>query len=189
MERALKRLRRAVMRVLDVGKVEKLDKVVRTSVTSLLEGIVKVLEAHIQQVSVVYLGFTWLNVGPTGKAYRRTTEAVKDTLTTLFDACFVLARIRLDPGNVDTYTPSVHLLECAVTAVNGTTAVLNPSDSANFLRCISGAYHNLGGTLYKANKYGGAIRFLRQGCDVGFRALQLHTSRHDDKEAREDVHP
>lgn len=58
MERALERLRRAAIRVLDAGKVEKLDKAVRTSVTSLLEGIVKVLEAHIQQVSVVYLGFT-----------------------------------------------------------------------------------------------------------------------------------
>ena len=127
-------------------------------------------------------------MGQTGKAYRRTTEVVKDTLTTLLDTCFVLARIRLDPGNVDTYTPSVHLLECAVTAVNGTTTVLNPSDSANFLRCISGAYHNLGGTLYKANRYGGATRFLRQGCDVGSRALQLHAGRHDDKEASEEAH-
>jgi len=58
MERALERLRRACIRVFDAGKVEKLDKVTKVSVTNLLEGIVKVLEADIKDVSVAIPSFT-----------------------------------------------------------------------------------------------------------------------------------
>lgn len=87
---------------------------------------------------------------------------------------------------MDTYTPSLRHLECAITAVDVAMMVVNPSDSANFLRCISGAFHNLGGTLYKANRHGGATRFLREGCDVGLRALKLRIGDHGD-EASEEV--
>ncbi len=47
---------------------------------------------------------------------------------------------------------------------------------ANFVRCLSGAFHSLGGTLYQAEKYGSAIRFLRRGCPLGAIALRLHRS-------------
>lgn len=47
---------------------------------------------------------------------------------------------------------------------------------ANFVRCLSGAFHSLGGTLYQAGKYGSAIRFLRRGCLVGAVALRLRRS-------------
>lgn len=48
---------------------------------------------------------------------------------------------------------------------------------ANFVRCLSGAFHSLGGTLYQAGKYGSAIRFLRRGCPLGAVALRLRRSR------------
>jgi separase len=44
---------------------------------------------------------------------------------------------------------------------------------ANFVRCLSGAFHSLGGTLYQAGTYGSAVRFLRRGCLVGAVALRL----------------
>jgi separase len=47
---------------------------------------------------------------------------------------------------------------------------------ANFVRCLSGAFHSLGGTLYQAGKYGSAIRFLRCGCPLGTVALRLRRS-------------
>ena len=47
---------------------------------------------------------------------------------------------------------------------------------ANFVRCLSGAFHSLGGTLYQAGKYGSAIRFLSRGCPMGAVALRLRRS-------------
>lgn len=47
---------------------------------------------------------------------------------------------------------------------------------ANFVRCLSGAFHSLGGMLYQAGKYGSAIRFLRRGCPLGAVALRLRRS-------------
>ena len=65
----------------------------------------------------------------------------------------------------------------------------NEETFANYFRCLSGAFHSLGATLYQAGKYGTAIRFLRQGCLVGRVALQLHGNhteriRGDDQEPR-----
>jgi separase len=50
----------------------------------------------------------------------------------------------------------------------------NEDTFTNFMRCLSGAFHSLGATLYQAGKYGTSIRFLRQGCLVGRVALRLH---------------
>ncbi len=54
-----------------------------------------------------------------------------------------------------------------------TPPLANKEIFANFVRCLSGAFHSLGATLYQAGKYGTAIRFLRQGCLVGRLALHL----------------
>ncbi|KAL4079672.1 peptidase family C50-domain-containing protein [Scleroderma citrinum] len=167
MERALERLRRAAIRVLDAGK---LDKIMKASVVSLLERIAEVLETDIKEV-------TRANQGP--------TDAFKDIVTTLLDSRLAIARLRLDPADVDTYTSSLHQLECAVATIDAIISVAHPSDSANFLRCISGAFHNLGGTLYKANRYGGATRFLKEGGDVGLRAVRLGAGQHSDQRVRE----
>jgi separase len=46
-------------------------------------------------------------------------------------------------------------------------------DAANFLRCVSGAFHNLAGTLYQAGKHGAAIGFLQDACSLGMKALNM----------------
>jgi hypothetical protein len=54
-----------------------------------------------------------------------------------------------------------------------------PSDSgfadiSNYVRCVSRAFHNLVGTLYQGGKHGPAVRFLKQGCTLGVKALNMH---------------
>ena len=48
------------------------------------------------------------------------------------------------------------------------------SSLANFTRCLSGAFFNVAATLYKAEKYGIAIRFLLQACPMAVKAVELH---------------
>ncbi|KAF9233396.1 peptidase family C50-domain-containing protein [Melanogaster broomeanus] len=153
MERALERLRRAALRILDSQQPEKKDS--RDSATCLLEVIVNTLENSLAQVKVPF----------------------HDILTSLLDVLFVLARTRLVCSDVDSYTPALQYLDRAVAAVNAaSTSLIAPADAANLLRCISGALHNLGGTLYAAARLGGAVRFLKEGCAVGSRALVLHAT-------------
>jgi separase len=45
-------------------------------------------------------------------------------------------------------------------------------DVPNYLRCISGAYHNLAGALYQAERHGAAIGFMKDACSLGARALE-----------------
>ena len=53
---------------------------------------------------------------------------------------------------------------------------LSAKERANFLRCVSGAFHNLAGTLYQDGKYAAAVRFLKEGCPLGSQALIIHYS-------------
>lgn len=43
---------------------------------------------------------------------------------------------------------------------------------ANFMRCTSGALFNAAGALYKAGKYGHAVRFLNDAAPLAVKALQ-----------------
>jgi separase len=63
--------------------------------------------------------------------------------------------------------------------VNGVNeASLNVLERANFLRCISGAFHNLGATIYQAGHYAHAIRFFEKSCPVGEEALKVRLMGH-----------
>ncbi|KAI5983296.1 peptidase family C50-domain-containing protein [Pisolithus albus] len=159
MERALERLRRSAIRVMDAAEVGKLDTEMRCTVIAMLEGIIAVLEADAAEIR---------------RAHHLPRATIKDTLTSILDTRFTVARIRLNSEDVDTYALAFQQLEGAVATVDGSLTIIDPLDSANFFRCISGAFHNLGGALYKADKHGGAIRFLKQGCIVGTRALNLY---------------
>ena len=46
-------------------------------------------------------------------------------------------------------------------------------NTANYVRCVSGTFHNLAGTLYQAGRHGAAIGFLVNGCKLGQEALSL----------------
>ncbi|PCH34363.1 hypothetical protein WOLCODRAFT_95323 [Wolfiporia cocos MD-104 SS10] len=67
---------------------------------------------------------------------------------------------------------------------------------ANYTRCVAGAFHNIAGTLYQAERYSHAVRFLEEGCAMGTTALAAYhgigrTSgsktgeKHDAEETRE----
>jgi separase len=97
-------------------------------------------------------------------------------LTASLDSLFTLARVRLKCNDPDTYTPTLDLLNYALVLLNSTPDHVNAisaSARANYIRCISGAYHNLAGTLYQSSKYGAAVRFLKEGCSLGARALHI----------------
>ncbi|KAI6127502.1 peptidase family C50-domain-containing protein [Pisolithus croceorrhizus] len=170
LERALERLRRTAIRVMDAAEIGELDMEVRRTVLATLEGIIAVLETDVAEIR---------------RAHHLPRATIKDNLTSLLDTRFAVARIQLNPDDVDTCALALQQLEGAVATVDGSLTVIDPLDSANFFRCISGAFHNLGGTLYKADKHGGAIRFLKQGCIVGMRALNFVRWTSDEVDAQE----
>jgi separase len=101
----------------------------------------------------------------------------------------VLARTTLVPNNpvltdaaYDLLFRAARLLGFQLTNDYEYSRTISPPSSvteetfANFARCLSGAFHSLGGTLYQAGKYGSAIRFLRRGCPLGAVALHLRRS-------------
>ncbi|KAI5998191.1 hypothetical protein EDD15DRAFT_2364000 [Pisolithus albus] len=151
MERALERSRRSAIRVMDAAEVGKLDTEMRCTVLVMLERIIAVLEADAAEIR---------------RAHHLPRATIKGNLTSILDTRFTVARFQLNSEDVDTYALAFQQLEGAVAIVDGSLTVIDPLDSANFFRCISGAFHNLGGALYKAYKHGGAIRFLKQGCGV-----------------------
>lgn len=104
----------------------------------------------------------------------------------LLDLFFVLARTTLAPNNpvltdaaYDLLFRAARLLGFQLTNDHEYPHTISPPPSvteeafANFVRCLSGAFHSLGGTLYQAGKYGSTIRFLRRGCSMGAVALRL----------------
>ncbi|KAI0298727.1 peptidase family C50-domain-containing protein [Multifurca ochricompacta] len=103
-----------------------------------------------------------------------------DDYASLLDLFFVMARTTLAPNNPVLTDAAYNLLSRAARLLRPHTIDPLPSVSretfANFVRCLSGAFHALGGTLYQAGKYGTAIRFLRHGCYVGSVALRLRES-------------
>jgi separase len=45
---------------------------------------------------------------------------------------------------------------------------------ANYTRCVSGAFYNAAGSLYKSGKYGHAVRFLNDAAPLAAKALQQY---------------
>lgn len=162
-ERALERLRRATVKLIDGTPRGKGMGCVR----ALLADIVR-----------IYEGF---EVRPPSFCYRTDLadtlilqKTSAEIITPALDTLFVLARTSLVPTDYDTYSASYDYLARA-TELLGLGLRADPSpDLANFVRCISGAYHNLAGTLYQDCKYTGAVRFLKEACVLGARALGMH---------------
>jgi separase len=88
----------------------------------------------------------------------------------------VLARTALVTAEYETYNIAYEYLLRAFKLLDLSTSSDHPSsppDLPNYIRCISGAYHNLAGALYQDGKYVGAVKFLKEGCALGRRALVL----------------
>lgn len=116
-------------------------------------------------------------------------EFASEDYTSLLDLFFVLARTTLTPNNpvltdaaYDLLFRAARLLGIQLTNDHEYSQTISPPSSvteqafANFVRCLSGAFHSLGGNLYQAGIYGSAIRFLRRGCPLGAVALRLRRS-------------
>ncbi|KAI0064205.1 hypothetical protein BV25DRAFT_1914431 [Artomyces pyxidatus] len=160
--RALERLRRATIKVVDSPSSPGLSDMRKKIIKPILIKVASVLEAGLNKSSTA------------------------DDYTSLLDALFVLARTHLvpsDPVAIDSAyaflfrTTGILGLEIGVAAHEiaeevAKPAAVNGETFANYLRCISGAFHTLGGSLYQAGKHGSAIRFLRPGCVLGRCALR-----------------
>ncbi|KAJ7271936.1 peptidase family C50-domain-containing protein [Mycena haematopus] len=102
------------------------------------------------------------------------SKPTADGVSAVLDTLFVLARTKLNVHNPHTHGPPHAFLKRAAAFLDidfddGT------ADKATYARCISGAFHNLAGTLYQASQYGTAIRYLQDGCMLGTMALDMHT--------------
>lgn len=109
-----------------------------------------------------------------------------DFLSPALDTLFVLSRTSLDNKNPETFDTAYALLSRTLTLPGISSALqyhppsyserveVDPAALANYLRCISGAFHNLSATLYQANKWGAAARFLQQACTLGEKAMAAH---------------
>ncbi|KAI0089987.1 peptidase family C50-domain-containing protein [Irpex rosettiformis] len=113
-----------------------------------------------------------------------------ELLTCTLDSLFTLAKSALDTNKPRSIDISFNYLSRALALVTSTSETCVGSDDvANFLRCISGAFHNLGATLYQAGHYSHAVRFFDKSCPVGEDALSIRrtstTSGRADEEADE----
>jgi separase len=100
-----------------------------------------------------------------------------DGLTQALDTLFVLARTSLKPKDALTYTPTYDFLAQGVTLLDvdavGPASDLELASRANLFRCVAGAFHNIAGLLYQEERYASAVRFLKEGCGLGDRALSM----------------
>lgn len=53
-------------------------------------------------------------------------------------------------------------------------AITRKKNIANYLRCLAGAYFNVAGSLYKGEKFGLAIRFLKRACPLAETSLACY---------------
>ena len=62
-------------------------------------------------------------------------------------------------------------------------------DHANYMRCISGTYYNIAGSLYQATRYGAAVPFLSEACLLGAKALSMKGRGKGKGKAKEEANP
>jgi separase len=94
-----------------------------------------------------------------------TQKPNEDLLTRCLDTLFVLARTTLNPIDPRTFVPAHDHLTRATSLLG-----IPLPDTANYTRCVSGAFHNLGATMYQAGRHGTAIGFLKEACMLGAKA-------------------
>lgn len=127
----------------------------RDTIIQVLESIVAFLE-HIVNASA------------------ETTAEHRDATVSSLDALFQLATCVLNVQRADTCDQAYDYLMRALRLIERSPSN-NPENKrtiANYLRCLAGAHANLAGALYKDERYGIAIRFLKQACPLSTRASE-----------------
>ncbi|KAI0700451.1 peptidase family C50-domain-containing protein [Cytidiella melzeri] len=98
-----------------------------------------------------------------------------ELLTSSLDSLFTLAKSTLNVSRATSINQAFDWLSDALSLVTTTRETsLKLAERANFLRCISGVFHNLGATLYQAGHHSHAVRFFEQSCPVSEDALKMH---------------
>jgi len=100
-----------------------------------------------------------------------------DILTRTLDTLFALAKSKLKPADPRTHVPAHEYLLEAVSIVQPIPLSDESIDTPNYVRCISGAFHNLAGTMYQAGRHGTAIGLLKEACGLGVKALEMRRAR------------
>ncbi|KAJ7087888.1 peptidase family C50-domain-containing protein [Mycena epipterygia] len=147
LQRAIERTRRCAIKILDGNSAL----APTADIQALLEALVNVLEQA-------------LKMKPTA-----------DAVTAVLDTLFVLARTKLKVHDSRTHAPPHTTLKRAAGLLDIDIQDI-AADKATYARCISGAFHNLAGTLYQADKHGAAIRYLQDGCTLGRLALDMRAA-------------
>jgi separase len=182
MRRALCRLKRVAIKFIDhPDDMKSLGDGIVRAVKTLLMDIATTMEALLSAVCTARA-----STSISHPFHHLVQESESDDYASLLDLFFVLARTTLAPNNPVLTDAAYDLLSRAARLLGFQLAdnfewphTISPLPSvagdafANFVRCLSGAFHTLGGTFYQAGKYGTAIRFLRRGCFVGGVALRL----------------
>ncbi|KAJ7709735.1 peptidase family C50-domain-containing protein [Mycena rosella] len=148
LQRAIERTRRSAVKLLDTDSKQPF---LVPDVHALLEALADILERT-------------LRAKPTA-----------DAVTAVLDTLFVLARTKLNVHDPHTHVPPHAILKRAAAFLEIEIDDV-AADKATYARCISGAFHNLAGTLYQAGKHGAAIRYLQDGCTLGRMALDMHAA-------------
>ena len=111
-----------------------------------------------------------------------------DIITRALDSLFLLARTTLTVQDPRTYVPAIEHLGGAVSILDSVPQDADV-DYANYMRCISGTYYNIAGSLYQATRYGAAVPFLREACLLGAKALSMNGRGKGKGKAKEEANP
>ncbi|KAL0066927.1 separin protein, partial [Marasmius tenuissimus] len=111
-----------------------------------------------------------------------TLNPLPDFFTQLLDTSFTLAKTALTISDPRTYTTAYDHLDRAAVVLDAASKGQHPPELATYLRCTSGAFHNLAGTLYQAGRYGSAIPYLNESCRLGALAIDIPSRGKDEGE-------
>ena len=111
-----------------------------------------------------------------------------DIITHALDSLFVLAHTTLNVQDPRAYVPAFEHLGGAVSILDSVPQEANVGH-ANYMRCISGTYYNISGSLYQATRYGAAVPFLRKACLLGAKALSMKGCGKGKGKAKEEANP
>ena len=162
-------MRRACLKVLEHSLSD------RAPVVRMLESI---LDDH-ECASQVWSVHSWggFDHSQCPSAFQQTLSThggeVTDFIVAPLDTLFNLSSITLSPQNPASCELAYSYLSKAMSIVDK--AAQNHTHErvliANFTRCVSGAFFNAAGALYKASKYGHALRFLNDAAPLAVKAL------------------
>ncbi|KAH6918185.1 cysteine peptidase C50 [Coprinopsis sp. MPI-PUGE-AT-0042] len=171
-DRAFERMRRSATGLVESGSKSSAElSVGKDDGVEVLVCCVKVLQ-----------GLLNLAIGQAQKDHsKKQKELIIDILSRALNSLFLLARVKLDVSNPQSYIPAYDHLEEAVKMCDAvensfgneaTGGQEEDIDVPNYRRCISGAFYNLAGRVYQAGRYGAAVPFLKKTCVEGESALE-----------------